>query len=514
MPDRRFLRRWSLLVAAFLPFLALWALSNPLFASPDETTHMVRAQSIAAGQFSSPFVTDGLPIRSVECFAFQGESPASCQDLTWDAMGTEYELPTENYPPFFHIVASVPHLVTSGLWGAFTMRLWLATLCALLVGWAGALLSRPGDSPWLLTGFCIALTPMAAFTMATVNSTGLAVASTALVVAGLRNLIVRDERGREVIAAIGIGASSLLLVRRDGVIWLAMIAAVFSPLGITLLRGQQRWRLTRRATIAVLASALLAGYMATVFAGPTLAGFLTQRSSGGGTHPWEAARLIRAYLAQVIGTFGWLDTPIGEEAFLIAMIVAGFLIVLGVAADDRTQAQSATIALAAILLAPVAFGVIRFPYLQGRYLLPMWVVLIVMAASAASTNRLPHALTRRLTRLFLTAWLVLHVVGFTQNIRRYAVGRTGPWRSILSAEWQPPMMSLPVVFLLLMASTASIAVIVGRLLADVVGDHEKACASATDIREGPLVVDRADGAQSQTACSDASPAPQADQRST
>jgi hypothetical protein len=92
-----------MLVGALLPLTALWALSNPLFAAPDETTHMVRAQSIAAGKFDSPFVTDGLPIEAAVCLVFQYDTTADCQDLTWDEPGTSYPITTDTSPPFFFI---------------------------------------------------------------------------------------------------------------------------------------------------------------------------------------------------------------------------------------------------------------------------------------------------------------------------------------------------------------------------------------------------------------------------
>ena len=179
---------------------------------------------------------------------------------------------------------------------------------------------------------------------------------------------------------------------------------------------------------------------------------------------WTAASYIRTYLTQVIGNFGWLETPIGEEAFLVAMIVAGFVIMLGLLAADRRQAASTAIALAVLLVAPVMFGVIRFPYLQGRYLLPIWVCLMILAAAASASTVQDRGFTRRATSLVLVTWLTIHVVGFLQNIRRYTVGRNGSWGSIIDSEWSPPMMSIPAVLYLLVVCVAVAFLLIRKLL--------------------------------------------------
>ena len=119
-------RRWVLLFGALFPLIALWSVTNPMLASPDEPLHIVRAQSISTGDFDSPYTTDGIPIAAIECFRFQPEVTAACQDLTWGTPGTQYDIPTDNYPAVFHMIAAIPAVFTSGLAGAYIMRLWLA----------------------------------------------------------------------------------------------------------------------------------------------------------------------------------------------------------------------------------------------------------------------------------------------------------------------------------------------------------------------------------------------------
>ena len=169
--------------------------------------------------------------------------------------------------------------------------------------------------------------------------------------------------------------------------------------------------------------------------------FFRNWQDGDGTNWWEAARYIRTYLLQAVGVLGWLDSPIGEEAFLIAMILAGFVALLGLTAVHRRLAVSTGLAVVALLVTPVAFGLVRFPYLQGRYLLPIWVGGMVVAGLSARFADVGGRFDRRTSRIVLGGWAAVHLVAALQNLRRYAVGRSGSWNFVTDAEWSPDTMS-------------------------------------------------------------------------
>ena len=109
-----------------------------------------------------------------------------------------------------------------------------------------------------------------------------------------------------------------------------------------------------------------------------------RREDGGGTSWWEAAKFLRGYLSQVVGVLGWLDSPIGEEALWVALVIAGFLVLVGIGSDNRRAALATTLGLIALFVSPVVIGMIQFPYLQGRYLLPIWIGTAVLAGAAAA----------------------------------------------------------------------------------------------------------------------------------
>jgi hypothetical protein len=464
--DPTFRQRWLLLVVALLPLGALWSLSNPMFASPDETVHMVRAQGLSAGDFTSPFVTDGPPIDSILCFRFQPEVTAACQDLTWGESGTEIDAGMDRYPPLFHVVAAVPAIFSSGLAGAYLMRIWVMTLSVVLVAFAGSILTRPDTGRWPLVGLFVAITPMALFTMSTVNPSGLAVAVAATYVAGCLALRTDRRRNLEVRVAVVLGALGLLLIRRDGIIWLATISLVLLPLvPVRRVTTQASSGRVPRVVVAALAAVATIGLVVALWVGDVAGEFLRTWRDGDGGGVWESARLVRTYLYQIVGTFGWLDSPIGDEAFLLAIVAAGGLLILGIAGTQRRLAASTVLAVAALIVTPVVFGVIRPSYLQGRYLLPIWVAMTIVAAASVAGSAADE-ITRRAARVVLGAWLVIHMVAFAQNLRRYSVGRSGSWDFLLDGgEWAPPLTSNFVAVALYAVALAVAAVACGRVLA-------------------------------------------------
>jgi hypothetical protein len=48
---------------------------------------------------------------------------------------------------------------------------------------------------------------------------------------------------------------------------------------------------------------------------------------------------------------------------------------------------------------------------------------------------------RRASRVVLVGWAIVHLVAGVQNLRRYAVGRSGSWNFVTDAEWSPDTMS-------------------------------------------------------------------------
>ena len=475
--ERPIILRWLIATLAVAPLLVIWALANPILASPDENVHMVHAQGIARGDLTSPFSTDGLPIESIECFRFQPEVTAACQDLTWGTDGTERMVSTGNYPPLFHSLAAIPALALDGLDGAYAMRIWTALICAVLFGATAALLSRPGLGPWPLSAFVIALTPMVIFTAATVNPSGMAAAFAALYVAGAVSTGVNTTRTEPAVArtermmarvAIATGAIGLALVRRDGLLWLALVTVALVPLlpisaWTARLRAeiQQRGRgdhVPPRRLLAAGAVAFGVLVVAAVWARPTVARFWNNFLDGRGGSPLDALGQMRNYFLQLVGYFGWLDSPITDEMLAVAGIVIAVVLVLAFVTGSGRRRAATAISFALLVVTPIAFGLVRFPYLQGRYLFPIWMATMITAGFTIG----PTAL-RRAPAILLGITAVVQYLAFAQNLRRYTVGASGPWSFMVDYQWRPPTMA-PITALVLYAAAIALAAVAVRTL--------------------------------------------------
>lgn len=458
-------RRWLLLLLALFPLFAMWSITTAMFGSPDEASHMIRAQSFSELDFSEPYITDGLPADGADCFRYEPSVTAACQDLTWGEPGTRTRVSTGNYPPLYHLVAAVPALITSGLTGAYVMRIWMAFACAALIAWAGVIATRPAAGPWPLVGLFLALTPTVGFVAGTVNPSGLAGAGAALFVSAMLAVLDRSGRApdRTLLAALTVGASVLIATRRDGLIWLMILLGVAAPLlpwshWIGGVRSSAR-RAFRNRTVVAVGGVLAVGVVAVgVFTtAPTVQRFAVNLRNGEGGSPGEVARSLPGYLEELIGRLGWLDTPISPETMILAYAIIGFVLFTAITAAPVRNAAATSLGVLALLAIPVVFGLVRFPYMQGRYLIPLWVGLALLAGDAIRRSDVSARATRRAVPLVLVSWLAIHVLGLVTNLRRYSVGMSVDGRALGAAEWSPPMMSNQMVMVLILVAGVAAA---------------------------------------------------------
>ena len=471
MSDNTRLRRWLLAVVAILPVIVVWSLANPLFAAPDEPSHMARAQGLLRGEWSAPYTTDGLPTAAQNCFATKPGVTADCMDTTWGPAGSLADVSgTDGYPPLLHLVAGTASTVTSGETGAYAMRLVVALVMALVWGWAAVVCTRPGVGPWPLAALVVATTPMVLFTAATVNPSGLTAAFAALYVSALlawRPAIAPDadtgvppdpERSRWWPAVL-VGAVGLLATRRDGLLWLIVVSVALLP--VLDLHVPAR---VRRHRVAATAAAVVAGVVAVVGA-VRLAVRFGNWQSPEGTPFMDAVRTIRRFFLDLIGNFGWLDTQIPPETFALALIVVAFVVGLALITGDRRHASSIVALLAVLVVSMVGFETLRNAYLQGRYLFPVWFALVLVAGSALAAGDLTRRATARAVGLTLGLWGVVHLVAFAQNLRRYTVGADGPWTFLTGGgAWDPPAMPTPAAMALYVVALVWAGGLLGVLL--------------------------------------------------
>jgi hypothetical protein len=147
-------------------------------------------------------------------------------------------------------------------------------------------------------------------------------------------------------------------------------------------------------------------------------------------------------LRESVGVFG----PV-NGTYLLPLGYIGWAVVVGVlvALALRYGGRSAAMLVVAVAVAAVALTVFLTPPqlrtgfgIQGRYLLPFYVTLPLIAAEVI--RRGGGSAHRALNAIALPAIGVLaavQVVAWAQNSRRYAVGNNGPGLFALHARWSP-----------------------------------------------------------------------------
>ena len=149
---------WPVLVVLFFIPAAAWAISNPLFAVPDEPAHVTKAVSIWYGELERPQHPPGTGLRTYPppglldaehpCFAFHADmTPTSARPAAGQPPGDRRG----------HAVGRLSRRSTSCSWvgrsrlfpnafGIYLMRLVSALLCAVFLAAAVKALQTGGAS--------------------------------------------------------------------------------------------------------------------------------------------------------------------------------------------------------------------------------------------------------------------------------------------------------------------------------------------------------------------------------
>ena len=511
-------RGWLPSRDAFLVSLALvimvsaWILGAPRSAGPDEPGHNVRAGALVRGQLDGIRLPGDSVQRGFElpahvgfpppnCFAFESYTPASCAaDLTAPAGTGIGATRAASYQVWGHLAAGVGTLAPASI-APWSARAADALIPMLLVAASIMLAARRGVLGVGAT--MLAITPMAWFMFATVNPNGLTIAGGLAGWTGLSALAppggsARLLTGRSAAWLTAAGWAALVLSRRDGLIWGALILALallVMSVGLRVLAqriGSGPLVLIGVSTLATLAWAARSDTndARALFLTPLVptAAVLARRvwwkladrraalrwavcglAALGGVLMMIAVMSTRANgfdrlvlrlvigetgtsLRQAIGVLGWLDTPVPTSVMFLCVLAIGALVGAAVLGDERQVGAGMVAVLGAGVLVSWTltmlqnndFGV----YWQGRYYLPLLVGIPVLGARL----RLDPAAARRLGLAVLVAGLVVANLGLAAMMRRFAGGIAGtlvPW------EWDTYGAPVPPVVMLALHLAAS-----------------------------------------------------------
>ena len=473
---------------ALLAALAgLWILGTVPSGGPDEPVHIVRGAALVRGQLDGErFAGQG---RAFElpgwighpdhgCFSLVGEQPANCATATTPRIGERPLISTAtSYPIWGHLAPGLATYLPSSI-GNQMARLFDAAIPLALLGAAIALASRRGAVA--LSSTALAVTPMALFSIVVVNPSGLVIAGGV----ALWTAVLSVERGnarldRLVAWSMAAGWAAMVLPRRDGMIWAAMILAVVALSGRVDLRELAR-RLGVGPLLLVAASGLATAAWAVasatlssglLLAAPLLpvaaqvihrawmrrrspaarislivscaivavvAGALAMIRRPGGFDADMLKRIIDqsgANLEEAIGVLGWLDTPIPRVALLVWLVALGALAGIVLAERRLTDlvlaAGVVTVAVVGAWVLEMSQGTTTATYWQGRYFLPFLVgVPLLLGLSDGE----PRSARRSRAQAGVVAGAAMFVLtmSFAASMRRWGVGTAG---SMLPWDW-------------------------------------------------------------------------------
>jgi hypothetical protein len=467
---------------------ALWSLATPISAAPDEPAHIVKAAAVVRGQWTGPASHEGnivtVPLyiawtHAVTCFAFNDQATAAC-----DApMPGEPSEPTESrttaglYNPVYYLLVGWPTLIADDNWGIYAMRIMSALVTMAFAAAAAALASLWPRRllPW--TALAAVLTPMLLFLGGVVNPNALETTTTAATVIAMVSIIRFRTLVSPVFAYTVLTVSVALGVNTRGLSPLWFVVAIGAPL--LLLGGRELVQLLRsRPTIIAMcvmgASALFAvGWTLGV---SSLTASITDPDAEN-LYPGAGQPALYGFLfvlertisfgGQLIGLFGWMDTPAPTVTMFVWTLLIGGLIVVALTKASRRPLRALATAIGAFVFLP---AIIQGAYVtaggyiwQGRYAFPLLAVVLTLAA-VVLVDRLPAAgpAARRLAVGGTVAVAATHLYTFAFVLKRYASGSSSTWPTFVrDAEWEAPGGNLVLIGLFGVIAVVS-AVIVAR----------------------------------------------------
>ncbi len=459
----------------YLLFAASWLMSNPPFAAPDEQQHYIRALAVAHGQFVGKDVPldrsgfaqldakararaewSGASTRSFLVGTKQvspllrcdvtGPGPFRCTSRTLSGDDVRLRSSVGTYPPVPYVAPGLAARLGSSSVDGLRIGRAAGALVAALLLLLGLLASS--DSRTALAASAFAVTPMVVFSMSSLNTSSLEVASGfAFAATGFRLIRSRLRPGWWW-AWMGLSGAVLALSRSAGFLWLLLIAALLVLTEPRLLRSR-----TGLGGLAVTAVGLIGSILWSTAEEPSL----PARLAGFSSHLHSAVSALPSLLKGSVGNFGYLNVPLpGPE---VGVWLLGVLVLLVAAAIGAGRWGRAVLvaAVAAAVVIPVAFDTLFYAKTgfapQARHFLPLWVSVPLLAG-----HLLEPASGRRESRLvfaFAAAALpVLQVLAWYANTKHWVVGASGGNLFSHPHGWTPPLGVAPWLVLALLGAVA------------------------------------------------------------
>jgi hypothetical protein len=296
---------------------------------------------------------------------------------------------------------------------------------------------------------------MALFLNSSVNPSGLEVATAATAWTAATVLVADhlESPPAALMAVLGISMGAMVWTRPTALVWPVVIAAVLAP---AMWGRSGPWVRRRASTVVwtgvfVVAAAGALAWVVLARATSVLPNFapLPASSSFGHTVAFIIGH-FPSLLAQGVGDFGWLDTPVPSFVLAVWAVLCAGLVALAVMRGSRRTLSSLGLALLASFLVPVV-SLVAVAHSdgyagQGRYFLAIWEGVPIVAAGFLGVS-VGRTSPRWAPPASIGVGLLVSVaqaVAFYWALRRYIVGIPGPllWsgsRSSGKLQWHPPV---------------------------------------------------------------------------
>lgn len=457
--------QWLAGVAAlFFVCIAAWVVATPIWASPDENQHAIRAYGVAHGQIVVPDridahgkVTTGFTlvprgwrpsITKIRCYAFRPNVTADCiPGFTNDRTPVPLTSSAAHYNPVYYGIVGAPTRYVSPSRSLRAMRFVSAAISAVMLAWAltACALSRYPK----LAGAVVVLagTPMAFFLAASVNPSGLEItAALACWVSAYQVFYASPGPIRTVLLRrASVAACAMVLTRILSPLWLVVLAAT---LLVLVPWGQIRAAIDREF-LKWTGLVAFCGFLAVAWS--YLDGTVNTDTLSRPSHLDLVERVLLAWgfwprerhmwFGQV-GNFGWLDTELPTWS-IYPCIAAVLGVVVTALVFGRNRARIALTLLAITCTAlPVLLNALTWnttgSVWQPRYTMPLSLGLLVVAGLVVANN-LPDRRRRMvmpLTIAILAICLWTQVSAISVAMSRYIVGLNHPI-TLSGGRWQP-----------------------------------------------------------------------------
>ena len=444
--------RW--LVASLFVLVVSWSLSMPLFSGPDEPANFVRSAEVVRGEFvgadagvsleKSYWTTTvnidpqfGVANLVPWCFAPFSEKPA-CNLAIEDAAFVDNPPYTNmgRYPIFPFLVSGAGTIFGANDVSVLASRLMLGAVAVALLGFAfSSVAHRKGSVPALL----MAITPGVIFFSAVMNPSALEIASAIALWTILPHVFESSPLTRVELSGVAVAGVVLIGTRPLGPA-LYLVALLFCCVATGgWARLGDVWKRLRSVWVIHLCAVVFSVvWYVTVFSKNT-GSSVTEGSPSLGLRQQviEAVQHIPAVLAQGIGNFGWLDTPMPRMTLILYLVMLVPLLVFAISRTTRLVGSMVVALCLVSALLVVAqdinyYNLLRNFGSQGRHVMPLLVGIPILAMRKV-------ILPSRINAAVAIVWALVMVWAGLAALRRYAVGiRPGNQLEMYTqAIWQP-----------------------------------------------------------------------------